>query len=202
MAARPDSKPSNKPRQGQLRIIGGQWRGRKLSIIDAEGLRPTGDRIRETLFNWLAAEVPGAQCLDLFAGTGALGLEALSRGAAYCDLVESHRHAATRIAEHLKTLACDDAAVHHTAAATFLSQHQRVYDLIFLDPPFHKGLLQQVVPALEPHLKDGSLVYLEEASDETAPLIPHHWHPLKSKHTGQVRYSLFEVKKPADSVEE
>ena len=116
--ARGGNKSSSKTPGGTLRIIGGSWRGRKLSFREADGLRPTGDRVRETLFNWIAAEVPGARCLDLFSGSGALGLEALSRGAASCDFVDSSSAALSRLREDLRRFPSEQSEYpRHTAAA-------------------------------------------------------------------------------------
>lgn len=192
MAARhKPRKPS--PTQGQLRIIGGQWRGRKLHFTEAEGLRPTGDRIRETLFNWLAPSIQGAHCLDLFAGSGALGLEALSRGAASCELVELNRNSAQHIANHLQTLNANNGSVHVSSAEAHLQESHSHYDIIFLDPPFKQNLITQILPLLAKCLKNGSLIYLETAKDEAIPALPKEWQPLKQKQGGQVSYQLFEV---------
>ena len=120
----------------QLRIIGGQWRGRKLAFTPEDGLRPTADRVRETLFNWLAADIHGARCLDLFAGSGALGLEALSRGAAHCDFVDHSSRACRQIETHLALLeAADRGHCHPVGAEPFLRGAQQAYDIVFLDPP-------------------------------------------------------------------
>src|SRR5690606_3705719 len=134
----------------QLRIIGGQWRGRKLRFPDVEGLRPTGDRIRETLFNWLAPELPGARCLDLFAGSGSLGLEALSRGAAASWMLERDAHAAGCLRENLQLLAADGGVVQHLDSLTHLRQGnaEQPFDVIFIDPPFDRNLWQASIDAL------------------------------------------------------
>lgn len=190
MAPTPRNKKS-KPPQSQLRIIGGQWRGRKLQFTEAEGLRPTGDRIRETLFNWLAPYIEGAHCLDLFAGSGALGLEALSRGARHCDFVELHRSSAQHIANHLKTLNATNGTVLNTSAENHLRQSHQQYDIVFLDPPFNRDLLPQAIPLLSRHLKNSSLIYLETAKNEATPDIPQEWQNLKQKQGGQVSYYLY-----------
>ena len=127
----------------QLRIIGGQWRGRKLRFDPAPGLRPTTDRIRETLFNWLAPEIHGARCADLFAGSGALGLEALSRGAALCDFVDTSPAALRQLQAHLEVLdALDRGHCHAGPAEQFLAAADSVYDLVFIDPPFGESLVE------------------------------------------------------------
>lgn len=191
---------SRKPRHtgpdkhiGTLRIIGGQWRSRKLQFTEVEGLRPTGDRIRETLFNWLAMEIAGARCLDLFAGSGALGLEALSRDASHCDFVELNRAAARQIQQHLQTLNAVNGTVHCTAAADFLADgHKQGYDIIFLDPPFNKALLAEILPALAKQLNQNGLVYLEQAKGENIAL-PANWQQIKQKTAGEVVYSLWAI---------
>lgn len=191
MAARGKTK-SRSHHEGQLRIIGGQWRGRKLQFREAEGLRPTGDRIRETLFNWLAPTIEGARCLDLFAGSGALGLEALSRGAELCDFVELNRDSAREIRQHLQTLRCESGRVFDTPAGDFLRNSDARFDIVFLDPPFKRGLLSEVLPLLGQRLKPDSLVYLEHAADEFIDL-PKGWVARKHKTAGQVCYGLYQA---------
>ncbi len=156
--------------RGRLRIIGGEWRGRRLSFAALEGLRPTPDRVRETLFNWLEPAVRGARCLDLFAGSGALGLEALSRGAAHCDFVDIQRAAAQSIGDQLRTLGAGDrGACHVTTAAAFLATAPAAaWDLVFVDPPFGRGLARPALQALRGAgiLAPGALVYLETGAQE------------------------------------
>jgi 16S rRNA (guanine966-N2)-methyltransferase len=182
--------------QSSLRIIGGQWRGRKLSFLPAEGLRPTTDRVRETLFNWLAPAIHGARCLDLFAGSGALGLEALSRGAAACDFVDSSPGAIKHIRQHLQMLGAGASArCHLVAAQTFLQQVDGEYDIVFIDPPFGRGLVQPVCDALANAgaLRDGALVYIEAAAREPLPTLPVGWRAHRDKVAGEVAYRLFRV---------
>ncbi|WP_269618651.1 16S rRNA (guanine(966)-N(2))-methyltransferase RsmD [Zhongshania sp. BJYM1] len=184
----------NKEPQGILRIIGGQWRSRKLHFQAAEGLRPTSDRIRETLFNWLSPTIHGAHCLDLFAGSGALGLEALSRYADHCDFVETDANTCRDIREHLNILQCSSGLVHCQSAETYLANRTIAHDIIFLDPPFHKALLAPVIAALaSKHLKFGTLIYIETATDEPLPSLPTNWHIEKEKKAGQVNYRLISV---------
>ena len=127
-----------------LRIIGGEWRSRKLKFADVPGLRPTPDRVRETLFNWLQWHVPGARCLDLFAGSGALGLEALSRGARDVVMVEKHPAAAQALRDNLTLLGARNARLVHDDALRYLGRVTVAFDLIFLDPPFRQMLLEPV----------------------------------------------------------
>jgi 16S rRNA (guanine966-N2)-methyltransferase len=185
---------SKQARQRTLRIIGGQWRGRKLVFPEAEGLRPTPDRVRETLFNWLASELRGAHCLDLFAGSGALGLEALSRGAASCTFVDSARPNCQAIAAHLATLRCSNGQCQAMSAATFLQrQPSQAFDIVFLDPPFGKHLLDPTSSALEAAqwLSPRACIYLESGRREPVPVAPENWQLRSEKQAGEVRYQLF-----------
>ncbi|MFT5034025.1 MAG: 16S rRNA (guanine966-N2)-methyltransferase [Bacteroidia bacterium] len=184
--------PTNTTELGKLRIIGGQWRGRKLSFPVADGLRPTGDRIRETLFNWLAPEIEGAHCLDLFAGSGALGLEALSRGAASCTFIESNRLAADAIRDHLRILNCAAGTVVEASALTWLEHDTQRFDIIFIDPPFSANLYQPSIQALEQQgkLKAGGKLYLE-FDVKQAPAPPTSLSQLRDKKAGNTAYQLY-----------
>ncbi|MFT7287063.1 MAG: 16S rRNA (guanine966-N2)-methyltransferase [Halieaceae bacterium] len=178
---------------GSLRIIGGQWRGRKLPVPDLPGLRPTTDRIRETLFNWLSPVLADSRCLDLFAGSGALGLEALSRGAAHCDFVELERPAAQAIGESLTRLGAQERAeVHCEDALRFMECARGPYDLVFLDPPFAEGRLDESTRALigAGLLRPEALVYVEYPVKQAfAP--PQDWEPWRSKRSAAVVYELY-----------
>lgn len=192
------SKSGAAANKSELRIIGGQWRGRRLSFKAEEGLRPTLDRYRETLFNWLMFDVEGARCLDLFAGSGALGLEALSRGARYVDFVDASPQAAQNIREHLKNLGCQQASVHHRPAEAWLKQHAEAYDLIFLDPPFHKDLLQPCLYLLEYQgfIKPSTKLYLEAEADFHPSRLPEHWQTIKQKTAKNKIFLLLECPTP------
>ena len=200
--SRQPSRPAKAPRGqgaqsgGQLRIIGGRWRGRKLAFASVEGLRPTGDRLRETLFNWLQFHLPGARCLDLFAGSGALGLEALSRGAGAVDFVELNPGAAKTLGSQLQVLQADNGRVHQCAADAFLQRaaDSPPYDLVFVDPPFAADLWQQTLTQLAEGamLAEGALVYVESPRDTRVP-VPPGWQLEKEKHAGQVCMRLFSV---------
>ena len=191
-------KPSQPPKaagHNSLRIIGGQWRGRKLSFAELDGLRPTGDRIRETLFNWLMPTIHGARCLDLFSGSGALGFEALSRGAAEVVMLDREPRVAARLRQHVQTLDAQGAQVSQTDATQWLANPgpQSAFDIVFVDPPFALDLWQPVISALEagPLLAEHALIYIE--SDRQTPLAtPPQWALLKEKHSGQVSYRLFQ----------
>ncbi len=188
------AKPSQAQRQGQIRIIGGQWRGRKLTISDSIGLRPTSCRMRETLFNWLAPMIKDARCLDCFSGSGALGLEALSRHAAEAVLLESNDRVAKQLLLHLSVLEAKNARMIQTNTLNWLARPcERPFDLIFLDPPFHQGLLSYAIPLLEQRswLADEAWIYIESESSHNLEMIPSHWRLQKEKITGQVAYRLF-----------
>jgi 16S rRNA (guanine966-N2)-methyltransferase len=163
---------ARKSSSNRLRIIGGQWRSRQLSFVEAPGLRPTPDRIRETLFNWLQGDIASARCLDLFAGSGAIAFEALSRYAAEVVLVEMHPKAAQQLRDNLQILENGETSrgeVVNADALNFLTRDSKPFDLIFLDPPYRKGLLPQVLDLimekqlLTPH----GLIYLEHEAEES-----------------------------------
>lgn len=182
--------------QGRLRIIGGSWRGRKLRFSPAPGLRPTADRTRETLFNWLASDIVGARCADLFAGSGALGLEALSRGAAHCDFVDTSARAVADLQGHLQALgATERGHCHRARAADFLRGATAPWDIVFIDPPFSQQLAAPVCAALDEGrlLAPGALVYLECAATEEPPPLPEAWQPRREKIAGGVAYRLLRV---------
>ncbi|HVY80228.1 MAG TPA: 16S rRNA (guanine(966)-N(2))-methyltransferase RsmD [Steroidobacteraceae bacterium] len=176
-----------------IRIIGGTWRGRRFRFADVPDIRPTPDRVRETLFNWLGSRVIGARCLDLFAGSGALGLEALSRGAAAAVLVEQNAVAVRSLKELVATLGARGARVERDDALRFLGRAPTPFDIVFLDPPFAAGLLAQVAERLERNgwLAPDALIYVESSAREPLPALPASWQPLKAKRAGEVGYHLF-----------
>src|SRR5579872_3568450 len=190
-----------------LRIIGGAWRGRRLRFPPSPEIRPTPDRVRETLFNWLAPRVPGARCLDLFAGSGALGLEALSRGAAHVTFVERDIAAVREISARLAEWGSHSASVDHADARKFLERPPaQPYDIVFLDPPFASTLLAESAARLEQGawLAADALIYIECAADAgtgapesarsvpaAAPSLPAQWTLLKAKRAGEVGYHLY-----------
>ncbi|MDE2451571.1 MAG: 16S rRNA (guanine(966)-N(2))-methyltransferase RsmD [Gammaproteobacteria bacterium] len=177
-----------------LRIIGGSWRGRRLRFPPSPEIRPTPDRIRETLFNWLAARVPGARCLDLFAGSGAIGLEALSRGAAHVTFVERDPAAAREIAARLEEWGARTGRVEQGDARRFLEATPAgPFDIVFLDPPFASPLLAETAERLERGgwLADDALVYIECPAAGASPPVPRRWKPLKAKQAGEVGYHLY-----------
>jgi 16S rRNA (guanine966-N2)-methyltransferase len=180
----------------ELRIIGGQWRGRKIRFLPCPGLRPTPDRIRETVFNWLAPSIKNAHCLDLFAGSGALGFEALSRGAQSVVMSDQSFQTVATLRENAALFKTKAIEFHCATFPTGLAQIQSApFDIVFLDPPFHQQLIASCCQWLEQHhwLKPNALVYIE-AEAELQPLpVPAHWPVLRSKKAGAVGYHLVRV---------
>jgi 16S rRNA (guanine966-N2)-methyltransferase len=178
---------------GRLRIVAGKWRSRLLAVAEVPGLRPTSERLRETLFNWLAPTIEGARCLDLFAGTGALGIEALSRGAASVDFVEISKVAVRALRASIKALGATNAEIHEKDALAYLRSEPSVkFDTVFLDPPFATDKYEELCRLLASHgwLANGAYIYLEQESGQQIPDLPDGWELLKEKTAGNVRYSL------------
>ena len=187
---------NKKPRPGRLRIVAGKWRSRLLDIADVPGLRPTSERVRETLFNWLAPSIQGARCLDLFAGTGALGFEALSRGATSVVFVENSRRAAIAIEKSSRILDASGAIIHRGDADDYLRNAQPAsFDIIFLDPPFADDRLEALCGQIDEQriLAPGGRIYLEQDRAKPETPLPDRWRILKDKAAGNVRYMLVEV---------
>lgn len=176
-----------------IRIIGGMWRGRRWRFADVPEIRPTPDRVRETLFNWLGTRVNGAQCLDLFAGSGALGLEALSRGARRTVFVEQSAVVTRALAALATEWNAQGAQIERADALGFLGRPAEAFDIVFLDPPFASGLLSRAAMLLEQRgwLAPEALVYVESSAREPLPPLPGNWQPLKAKRAGEVGYHLF-----------
>ncbi|MDB6086201.1 MAG: methyltransferase [Gammaproteobacteria bacterium] len=200
------TKPQKLAHSGRnsVRIIGGGWRGRRVAFPDLPGLRPTPDRVRETLFNWLQHSVVGARCLDLFAGSGALGLEALSRGAETSVFVEQAQAAARGLVAEVERLgATAKARVVEMGASRFLraaaqgdpKPYGGPFDIVFLDPPYGRDALSEFIPLVDAGnwVKAGGWVYLENEKSAGAPPVPPHWELLKSKSAGEVGYHLARV---------
>jgi 16S rRNA (guanine966-N2)-methyltransferase len=184
-------KRSSRGQAGTLRIIGGRWRGRRFPCPSGDVTRPTGDRIRETVFNWLAPFIDGSRCLDLFAGTGALGLEALSRGANEVLFVEQNACAARRIEATLRELDCFDVDVIKGDALQFLAGTPRICDIVFLDPPFGIIDLENLCTLLDKGwLARGSYIYIEMRRGDAMPQLPPGWTLTQDKTAGQVHFML------------
>lgn len=176
---------------GGVRIIAGKYRGRKLSVGNRDGLRPTGNRIRETLFNWISPDIAGSTCVDLFSGSGALAFEAASRQAKHVFAVELDRASAKLLQQQAKEFQCDNLSVCHQRAEDWLKQYTGELDIVFVDPPFHEGLHQTTLDAITQH--DGcheyTLIYVE-ADIRTAIGVPTGWHWYRQQTAGDVFYGL------------
>ncbi|AJR07151.1 hypothetical protein H744_2c0415 [Photobacterium gaetbulicola Gung47] len=184
----------NSRRDGFVRIISGRWRGRKLPVHDVEGLRPTTDRVKETVFNWLAQDIIESRCLDLFTGSGSLSFEALSRGASHVTMLELDKKAADQLEKNRTTVGADNAKVLNTDSLAFLKQAGTPHDVVFIDPPFRKDLIDEVITLLEQNnwLSAHAVIYIEAEKELGELATPAHWHLHREKTAGQVCYRLFE----------
>lgn len=180
--------------RGQIRIIGGEWRGRKLKVPAIPDLRPTPDRVRETLFNWLSMALPGAYCLDAFAGSGALGFEALSRGAKHVVMVDESSEVVSLLKEELLVFKASNAEVYRANVPQQLKQPEHPFDIVFLDPPYSQDLLFPCCFYLEEHglLAEHAYIYMEAKTVLEEDKLPVNWKVIKSKKAGQVAYHLVE----------
>ena len=203
MASRKPNTPNRKSTKSRksgeitstLRIIGGQWRSRRLTFSAVEGLRPTTDRVRETLFNWISPVITGARCLDLFTGSGALGLEALSREAGSVTFIDQSSVATHSLKQNLQLLQANNADVINTDAIKWLqaTTPESPYNIVFIDPPFRCGLVYECIEQLQskPLLTSGSYIYIEIEKEAVRPQTPANWQLHREKEAGQVRYMLF-----------
>ncbi len=191
-----------KTNTGQLRIVAGKWRSRLLQVANAPGLKPTAIRIRETLFNWLSPRIEGALCLDLCAGTGALGLEALSRGASRVVFVECSDIAFENLKSNINSLKASGAELRKTDAISFLNNSViEKFDIIFIDPPFADGLYDDLFEliAVKGWLSKNARIYIEMSANEKELDLPKNWQILKRKKTGNVYYLLVAASKIENS---
>ncbi|VAW90529.1 16S rRNA (guanine(966)-N(2))-methyltransferase [hydrothermal vent metagenome] len=177
---------------GQLRIIGGSWRGRKIDFVTEPGVRPTPDRIRETLFNWLQTSIAGARCLDLFSGSGALGFEALSRGANEVIMVEQSSAVTQQLRANATLLKTGGAQIEQCNADNYLKRPAQPFDIIFLDPPFETNSLENYCSQLASNgwLAPHAQIYMERAKGSPAPQLPADWQMHREKQSGKVCYAL------------
>ena len=180
--------------RNRVRIIAGEWRSRQIKFPPAAQLRPTPDRVRETLFNWLGQRLDGLVALDLFAGSGALGFEALSRGAARVVMVERDREVAEALRTSAKELRAGGAEIHEGDALSYVARTPHTFDVVFLYPPFASDLAARALAALPPRLAPGARVYVESGQ---ALAAPGPWRTLREDRAGAVRYALLEFA-PAD----
>lgn len=190
--AKPSRARSRSKPEGRFRIIAGAWRGRRLPVPLEGDVRPTPDRVRETVFNWLAPVIEGARCLDLYAGSGALGLEALSRGAARTVFVDRSPGSLRQIAASLETLGSTSGQAVCMDAMRYLDGPATTFDVVFLDPPYRQGLLGPAVARLVEGgwVASGASVYLEHEADIDPPALPDGWQLFRSAAAGRVRYHL------------
>lgn len=175
--------------EGKLRVIGGQWRSRVIDFDSSEGVRATPDRVRQTVFDWLAPMIEGSRCLDLFAGSGAMGIEALSRGAAHCTFVDQGSRQHTRIKAALHALKAEHTDVVLMDAIYFLQQTWHRYHVVFLDPPFESDLLGKALPELPKVLHPLNRIFLEWPQRKP-PQLPERFKLLREKQAGQVSFGL------------
>lgn len=194
MRKRSSSTPANSRLDNRVRIIGGRWRGRKLQFPDGDGLRPTGDRIRETVFNWLMPVLPGAHCLDLFAGSGALGFEALSRGAENCVMLERNLSAFRHLLASKQLLAADGAMPVSGDCMQWLTTAQGAFDIVFIDPPFADETLSpgNITCLLQERhlLADNAYIYVEQQTGRET-ILPAGFALHRQQRAGQVSFSLW-----------
>lgn len=179
---------------GEIRIIGGKWRGRKLPVIDSIGLRPTTDRIKETLFNWLMPYILDAHCLDCYAGSGSLGFEAISRGAATATLVEQSKPIALQLEKNRATLKADNISIINSNVLERLSHPaDSAFDLVFIDPPFNQNLVQTTIDKLVSNqwLSPQAWIYIETETSHAPLILPNSWLLHREKQAGQVSYRLY-----------
>ena len=174
----------------RLRIIGGEWRSRLIEFPDVQGMRPTPDRVRETVFNWLGQTLYGKTCLDLFAGSGALGFEALSRGAEKVTMVESAREGVAALKQNAVKLAAQNLQIQHGDALQYLRGKPEAFDVIFLDPPYKLALHAELLKLLPPALEAEGVVYLE---DDKPLMISAPWQIIKSSRAGKVYFALISL---------
>jgi len=189
----------NSSAKGSIRIIAGKHRGRKLPVVLADGLRPTTDRVKETVFNWLMPYVQDSRCLDCFAGAGSLGFEALSRGAEQVTFVELNKNAASQLTKNKLLLKADNTEVINQDILAFLTNAPQQFDLVFLDPPFRKQFIVEIEQRLNSGwLLDGAIIYVEAETELSQQHLPTSWQLLKEKIAGQVAYRLYQYNENID----
>lgn len=187
--------------QSSIRVIGGELRSRKIQFPELDGLRPSADRVRETLFNWLQLDIPGSRCLDLFSGSGVLGIESLSRGASSVTFIENNPVAARAVQDNLSQLGLTDGNVNCIDALRWLNKQSELdqkFDVVFLDPPFSEDIIPTVCELLEKKslLSFGSKIYIETGTTEKPLSLPPNWRELKRKQAGQVDFRLLLKERP------
>ena len=181
--------------KSSLRIIGGNWRSRRIQFINSEKIRPTPDRVRETVFNWLAEYIQGASCLDLFAGSGALAFEAISRGAGKAVLVEDDAKIVAQLKKQKELLQTDAVEIKQQNALSYVKEANQQYDVVFLDPPFNTNFLNKIIPMILENqlLSPNGLLYVESSSSESVNQELISLNCVREKVTGEVRYALYSL---------
>jgi 16S rRNA (guanine966-N2)-methyltransferase len=179
-----------------IRIISGSHRSRRLPVLDFQGLRPTGDRLREVLFNWLQMDIVGKNVLDLCAGSGALGFEAASRGAKNVILVEAHAQISHQLMKIKQDFQFESARIINQKAQQYLQSNEQVFDLVFLDPPFSDNLMEQLTALVIEHISLGGFLYRESGLDQELPKLPDNWQLYRKKKAGQVKIELWRKLNP------
>ncbi|AGI31930.2 TPA: 16S rRNA (guanine(966)-N(2))-methyltransferase RsmD [Mannheimia haemolytica] len=189
--------PQSVQQMGEVRVIAGLWRGRKLPVLNAEGLRPTTDRVKETLFNWLMHDIAHSRCLDCFAGSGSLGIEALSRQAQAVVFLEKFANAANQLKKNLQALKSEQGSVIHTDTLAYLAQKNNgePFNIVFIDPPFHQGFVPQVLNLLAENnwLAPNAILYVETEKNHPPLELPQGWQILKEKAAGMVVSRLIQL---------
>ncbi len=192
--SKPKKVNKSRRKRSSVRIVAGSMRGRNISFMSEDGLRPTLARVRETLFNWLAANIAGSNCLDLFAGSGAIGIEALSRGAKTVTFVDSSLQVTENLKENFDLLRITNSTLVNTNASDFLKNNSQLFDIVFLDPPFRKNMLEDSLNRLIPHLSKHALVYIEQEISEEISIRKSQWEIVKTKQTGSFIFQLLTLK--------
>ena len=181
--------------KNQVKIIAGKWRGRNIKFPTSDGLRPTANRTRETLFNWLAPVINHAKCLELFAGSGSLGFEALSRGANHVVMIDTDIKVAQQLKDTAKILNAENLTIHQMTAEQYIQTSKEKFDIVFIDPPFSSNLIEPICNLLDKHdlLNPNAHIYIETQKKLSSPTLPASWQILKAKTAGQVAYYLGSV---------
>jgi len=190
------TRKNNSKNRGKVRITSGEWKNRNLEVPDIDGLRPTSERVRETLFNWLMPSIHKSVCLDLFAGSGSLGFEALSRGAKHCTFVEKSKLAFSQIKTTRTSLNAVNSEVHNCDAIDFLSSvHNHNFNLVFLDPPFSDDYLISSIESIHEYqlVSRGGYIYIEFNKNNDLFDLPDNWSVIRKKIYGNVCFILIEV---------
>ncbi len=193
-ATKNQNKIKGKALNHKVKIIAGSLRGRNITFDSGEGLRPTLSQVRETLFNWLSHDINQAHCLDLYAGSGALGFEAASRGASSVVMVDASSAVVHNLQKNIQQFSTSNITTVHNKAEDFLKKNKQLFDIVFLDPPFEKDMLKIILSKLLPHLSENALIYIEQEMPNTINNLNLEWKILKTKKTSRLNYGLISIK--------